>query len=571
MKINNPVLTGFNPDPCLIYVNGMYYMAVSTFEWFPGVAVYSSKNLAQWELIDYPLKNISQLNMKGVDSSGGIWAPAISYSDGLFYLVYTNVISSRHAAFRDGHNYYVTTDSIESGIWSEPVYLNSGGFDPSIFHETDGTTWVLNTRWNYRFYDDPKTQNPLTGIIIQQLDRDSKKLTGPITSIFKGTELKYTEAPHLYRIGSWYYLITAEGGTSYNHAVSCARSRSLLGPYELHPGNPILTSDDSPDALLQKAGHGSLCHGHDGNWYMAHLCGRPIGHQLGLPLPRLSRSDVLNHEHNRAYRCMLGRETAIQNIEWVNDWPVLSGGGRFPSPCFEVSGIDNDIQDPVYEIFTDFNDSKLPVEMQTLRLPFDESVMSLKRNPGRLTLSGRDSPGSRQLQTVTAVRQKHFCFEAETAVEFSPENLQQMAGMMYRYNEDTFYYVNVTYNEDLSEKVISLMVMDNGSLSILHETGVPEEKVYIKIKAVLDKVLFFYSLDRSRWISLGSEFDATIISDEYIKPYYGFTGAFICLGSHDWSGQKKDAKFDFFRYTEVRAVEESGMICEGKRGEIPES
>ena len=551
MKIHNPVLTGFNPDPCLIYINGKYYMAVSTFEWFPGVAIYSSTNLAHWELIDYPLKKVTQLNMNGVDASGGIWAPALSYNNGLYYLVYTNVISSRHAAFRDGHNYYVTTDSIESGQWSEPVYLNSGGFDPSIYHEEDGTKWILNTRWNYRFYDDPETQNPLTGIIIQQLDTVNQKLTGPIYSIFEGTELKYTEAPHLYKIGSWYYLITAEGGTSYNHAVSCARSRSLLGPYELHPDNPILTSDDSPDSIIQKAGHGSICQGHDGKWYMAHLCGRPIGHQQGLPLPRLSRKDVLNNKINRSYRCILGRETAIQNIEWIDEWPSLIGGGRTPSSCFEIPDTETEYQDSGHEIYTDFTASQLPLEMQTLRLPLSEREMSLDRNPGSLTLSGRDSPGSRQTQALLGVRQKHFSFEAETSVEFTPENFQQIAGMMYRYNEDLFYYVNLTYNEKRCERVVNLMVMDNGKLSILHETAFSENKLYIKIQIKLDRAKFFFSSDGSSWMPLGENFDATILSDEYVKPYYGFTGAFVCLACHDWSGQDKDAKFDFFRYRRI--------------------
>ena len=551
MRINNPVLTGFNPDPCLIFADGTYYMAVSTFEWFPGVAIYSSKNLARWELVDYPLKRVSQLDMKGVDPSGGVWAPAISYSEGVFYLVYTVVVSSRHRAFRDGHNYYVTTDSIEGGQWSEPVFLNSGGFDPSLYHETDGTKWVLNTRWNYRYYDDPENQNILAGIIMQQLDMEKQKLTGPVYSLFKGSELKYTEAPHLYKKDSWYYLLTAEGGTSYNHAVSCARSRSLFGPYELHPDNPILTSDDAPDCILQKAGHGSFCQGHDGRWYMAHLCGRPIGHQLGLSLPRLSRNDVLDNGRNRPYRCSLGRETAIQNVEWVSDWPVLAGGGHTPSSSFDIPGVDLEYRETKYELYTDFTDAPLPVEMQTLRLPFDESVMSLDRTPGSLTLTGRDSPGSRQLQTVLGVRQKHFSFEAETSVDFSPENLQQTAGMMYRYSEDTFYYVNVTFCEKNAEKVINLMVMDNGELSILHEEGIPEGKVFIRIQVSLDKVMFYHSGDGIHWMPMGSGYDGTIISDEYMKPYYGFTGAFICLGCHDWSGQRKEALFDFFRYTEV--------------------
>nr|MDA3956016.1 hypothetical protein [Oceanispirochaeta sp.] len=268
-------------------------------------------------------------------------------------------------------------------------------------------------------------------------------------------------------------------------------------------------------------------------------------------LPRLSRKDVLDHNLNRNYRCILGRETSIQNVEWVNDWPFLSGGGRAPSESFEIPDDEIILRDSAYELVTDFEESVLPLEMQTLRLPFEESVMSLTRHKGFLTLSGRDSPGSKQFQTVVGIRQKHFNFTAKTSVEFSPVNFQQMAGLMYRYNEDTFYYINITFNEDTSERVINLMVMDNGSLIIHNEMPIASERVFMKIHVNLDKVMFYYSIDENSWISLGNEYDATIISDEYIKPYYGFTGAFICLACHDWSGQKLDGKFDFFNYKKL--------------------
>lgn len=546
MIIKNPILTGFNPDPCMIYVNKTYYIAVSTFEWFPGVLIYSSKDLVNWDIADYPLKKISQLDMKGVDSSGGIWAPALSYSEGVFYLVYTNVISSRHSAFRDGHNYYVCTTSIEDGEWSEPTYLNSGGFDPSIYHEKDGTKWLLNTRWNYRFYSDSDISSPLTGILIQQLDIKEQRLIGKCQTIFDGTDLNYTEAPHLYKLGDWYYLITAEGGTSYQHSVTCARSKSLMGPYEVHPDNPLLTSQDMPNNPIQKAGHGSLCQGHDGRWYLAHLCGRPIGHQLGKKLTRQPRKSILEADKNQNYRCILGRETAIQMIEWKNDWPYLAHGGNHPLENFEVPSVD--VVQKQNRIITDFDLPTLPKEFQTLRVPLDDSILSLKRKKGVLSLRGCDSPGSKQVQSIVGCRQTSFSFIAETKVDFQAENLQQLAGLMYRYNEDNFYYLNLTFNEKISQRVLNLMVLENGVLSLLNEMPLDSRSIFMRMEGKLDKVLFFFSDNGETWNSLGDSFDSTIISDEFVKPYYGFTGAFICLACHDWSGQNKIAEFDYFKY-----------------------
>ena len=131
LKIENPILKGFNPDPSIVKVGDDFYIATSTFEWFPGVRIYHSKNLMDWKLVAAPLNRLSQLNLLGVKDSGGIWAPCLSWSDGLFYLIYTNM-ADRSKIFMDAHNYLVTAETIE-GPWSEPIYLNSIGFDPSLF------------------------------------------------------------------------------------------------------------------------------------------------------------------------------------------------------------------------------------------------------------------------------------------------------------------------------------------------------------------------------------------------------------------------------------------------------
>ena len=251
-QIQNPILRGFNPDPSILRVGDDYHIATSTFEWFPGMQIHHSRALVNWRVLAQPLSRVSQLDMRGNGDSGGIWAPCLSYSDGLFYLIYTDVKAfSMIAGFKDTHNYLVTAEKIE-GPWSEPAFLNSSGFDPSLFHDDDGKKWFLNMVWDHRM-----GKNQFGGILLQEYDPASRALVGPVKNIFHGTNLMVTEGSHLYKRYGWYYLLVAEGGTSYKHAVTLARSRKIDGPYEVHPQNPILTAWGKPELELQKTGHAS--------------------------------------------------------------------------------------------------------------------------------------------------------------------------------------------------------------------------------------------------------------------------------------------------------------------------
>ncbi|MFZ0266831.1 glycoside hydrolase family 43 protein, partial [Caulobacter sp.] len=273
--ISNPILRGFNPDPSIIRVGEDYYVATSTFEWFPGVQIHHSRDLVNWRLLTRPLTRPSQLNMLGAADSCGVWAPCLTHADGKFWLIFTDVKrygrttvgGASGASLRDFHNYLVTADSIE-GPWSDPVFLNSSGFDPSLFHDDDGRKWLLNQLWDHR-----PGRNRFAGIVAQQYDASAARLIGQRKNIFPGTALGLTEAPHLYKRDGWYHLITAEGGTGWGHAVTMCRSRTLEGPYELHPDGPVLTARDRPHAALQRAGHADLVETPDGTTWMAYLCG----------------------------------------------------------------------------------------------------------------------------------------------------------------------------------------------------------------------------------------------------------------------------------------------------------
>lgn len=529
--IRNPVLRGFNPDPSILRVGDDYYIATSTFEWFPGVQIHHSRDLRNWRLVSRPLSRKSQLDMIGNPDSGGIWAPCLSYSDGLFYLVFTDV-KSHLGPFKDTHNYLVTAESVE-GPWSEPIYLNSSGFDPSMFHDDDGRKWLLNMIWDHR-----KGKNPFGGIALQEYSPKERRLVGPIYNIFRGTPLGFTEAPHIYKHGGYYYLMTAEGGTRFNHAVTMARSKSLFGPYEVDPENPMLTSAGRPELELQRSGHASLVETQTGEWYLAHLSGRPLRPSM---------------------RCNLGRETALQKVEWSADgWLRLVGGGNNPRTEVAAPPLPEHPFPPEPE--TDhFDGGQISIHFQSLREPIEEEWASLKQRPGWLRIKGRESLYSKHRQSLIARRQQAFIAEAETELEFEPENYQQMAGLVYYYNTNNYYYLFVSHDEELG-KCLGIMSSDRGEYDEPLDAPVSIEGTKrVKMKASLhyEKLQFYYSLDGGEWTPIGPVLDASKISDENAETItggrmldQGFTGAFLGMCVQDLSGQGKYADFDYFAYRE---------------------
>lgn len=522
--IINPILPGFHPDPSIIRVGEDYYLAVSTFEWFPGVCIYHSTDLQNWELISRPLSRVSQLDMKGNDASGGIFAPCLSYDDGVFYLVYTNVRTHWYD-FMDCHNYLVTTTDIR-GEWSEPVYLHSLGFDPSLFHDEDGRKWLVSIIRHYR-------GERIQKIALQEYDPVSKCLIGSAKEIFEGSGLSIPEGPHLYRKNGYYYILTAEGGTEYGHAVTMGRSEMIDGPYELHPDNPVLTSRNNMALPLQKAGHADLVEAPDGEWYMVHLCGRP------LPPFR---------------RCILGRETAIQHVKWAeNGWLYLAEGGNEPRMEVPVSWYVEKTTgtDERGEIRYSFDGPDLHPDFHSLRIPLGDA-MSLSERTGYLRLTGKDSPNSRFEQSVLARRQEDFDFSFETEVEFEPSSERQMAGLLYFYDECDFYYLRVTCDQK-GRKIVDVMCMNRGRTTYVPVEGisVPEGQG-IRLKLVVHQTegQFFYSLKEEQWQQVGNILDASLISDEYPKEG-AYAGAMVGIGGHDMAYRSAKAYFKNAVYKKI--------------------
>ena len=272
MKYTNPVIKGFYPDPSVCRANGKYYLVCSSFQYFPGVPLFESDDLVNWKQIGHVLTRKSQVMLEKINSSGGVFAPTIRYNDGRFYMVTTNDTTHQ--------NFYVYTDDIY-GEWSDPIYVDQGGIDPSLYFE-DGHTYFMSNGAD----DEGKG-----GVVQCEIDiATGKKLSGS-KCIWQGSGGRYLESPHLYRINGAYYLMAAEGGTEYGHMITCARADSLWGPYESSPRNPVVTNRNKAPYIIQGIGHGDLIQDPQGGWHILCLGFRQIG--IWMPYHNLGREVFL--------------------------------------------------------------------------------------------------------------------------------------------------------------------------------------------------------------------------------------------------------------------------------------
>ena len=526
IQATNPVLTGFHPDPSICRVGDTFYLATSTFQWFPGVELHRSRDLVHWERLPSPLRRVSQLDLRGDPDSGGVWAPCLTHADGRFWLVYTDA-KGVAGTYKDVHNYVVTATD-PCGEWSEPVFLNSSGFDPSLFHDDDGRKYVLNMLWDHR-----PGKRLFAGILMQEYSPAEGRLVGPARVIYTGTPALGTEGPHMYKRGGVYYLMVAEGGTAYWHGVQLARSASLWGPYESDP-QPLLTAKHNPESPLQRTGHGSLVDTPKGDLFVAYLCGRPV--MVG-----------------KDRRCPLSRETALAPVAWSDDgWLRLKCGGVVPPIPFEVDLPEAPVPpEPETDVF---DEPALPLAYKTLRVPFTDDMGSLTARPGWLRLYGRESPTSWHRQSLVARRVRHFVCEASTELEFRPETFQQMAGLMVTYDAANFFYLHLTRDEESAQNVLRLSVRDNLAFSEPLPGGfVPlgdATRVFLKVRKEVFRLRFSYSLDGRSWRDAGGEFDGSHLCDEAYRELRsdGHTGTFVGMACTDLTGRRQPADFRSFSY-----------------------
>lgn len=296
----NPVIPGYHPDPSVCRVGEKFYLVTSSFQYFPGVPIYESTDLAHWTQLGHVLTRDSQLPLQGANSWLGIYAPTIRYHEGIYYMVTTNVGYTGRGGF--SANFFVTATD-PAGPWSEPKWVDQGGIDPSLLFD-EGRCYFVS--------------NPDDALTLCEIDPQTGQQLTPSQVIWRGTGGRYPEAPHIYKKDGWYYLLIAEGGTEMAHSLTIARSRHIYGPYEANPDNPILTHcrQAAQTRPLQGTGHGDLVQAEDGSWWIVFLAFRTLGG---------------SYHH-------LGRETCLAPVDWPEGgWPVVNGGQPIELDMADVS------------------------------------------------------------------------------------------------------------------------------------------------------------------------------------------------------------------------------------------
>lgn len=541
--IHNPVLRGFNPDPCVCRKGNDYYLAVSTFEWMPGIPVYHSRDLKNWELYTHVLTDDEKVNLRRLPSAKGIWAPCLTYceQENLFYVVY-GVMNSMNARYFDVDNFLITAEDIR-GPWSEPVYLHSSGFDASLLHDDDGRKWVVALDWETRDgYEKPGV------ICLAEYSPEKKAVLGYPKRIWRGgTDRGCIEAPHLTKKNGYYYLMCAEGGTGYNHCVTMARSKNIWGPYEGDPENPIVTSVPgysnerqdpdhlkpkyfNPDSVLQKSGHGSYVETPDGEVYLFHLCARPF-------VPEL--------------RCTLGRETAVQKMTWTEDgWLRMADGSNLAKPEVPESSLP---ESPVPQIpeYDDFDSGELGNWYYAPRqMPSSFADVTVRK--GYVRIRGQESGTSLNRVSLLARKLTSVHVRVTAKMDFTPEVFQHSAGLIMYYDNMNFIFLRKYYSETLGKSALAVLQLENGVRREFLDTRIPVEdgELWLRLYIEERETWFEWSADGKGYQKIGQVFDTTKFSDEYCE-YGEFTGTFVGMTCADRVKHEKYADFDFFEVNEI--------------------
>lgn len=492
----NPVIPGFHPDPSVCRVGNDFYLVNSSFQYFPGVPLFHSTDLIHWEQIGNCLTRDSQVDLSRASFSGGIYAPTIRYNDGTFYMITTNVSGK-------GNFLVHTTDP--RGQWSDPVWLEQGGIDPSLYFE-DGKCYLVS--------------NPDNCIHLCEIDPMTGKQLTPSQRIWTGTGGRYPEGPHIYKKDGWYYLLISEGGTEYGHKVTIARSKFITGPYTGNPANPILTHMNMNAQLnpIQGTGHADLVQASDGSWWIMFLAFR-----------------TQNGPHH-----VLGRETFLAPVRWDEGaWPVVNGDGtvnlQMNVPTLPQQ---NTEAEPSR---TDF--SCLGPEWVYIRNPKTDNYSA---KSGKLTLKA--SPVNLDMQdgspSFVARRQEHMNFTATTSVSLKQASTGDMAGLSVYMYEKAHYDLFIRENADGKQSLVLRYRL--GELDHTEkEIPLNKSKVQLRVKGSNDFYCFEYATDGKHFQPVG-KIDVRYLSSETNS---GFTG--VMLGMYAVSANKDSkaqGEFYYFDY-----------------------
>ena len=478
MVFQNPVIRGYNPDPSVCRADGKYFLAGSSFQFFPGVPLFESRDLVNWNQIGYCLTRESQMPMDGVGSSGGIYAPTIRYNCGRFYMVTTNVGHKKY-----GGNFYVWTDDIYSE-WSEPVYVDQGGIDPSLYFEEGRAYFTSNGT---------DEENGKDAIMQCEINITTGKKLTDSKIIWHGTGGRYLESPHLYKIGKYYYLMAAEGGTEYGHMVTYARSESKWGPFTPFCGNPVLTNRNLGGYALQGIGHADLIEDYDGNWWI-----------FALGFRQIDRWMTYHH---------LGRETCLMPACFDSDGWFTSGDGT-ASIDVKTDRIPGNVKQNLQRTYT-LENAK---HWQFLRscnkenYVFKDNIIKIKSSADTLDTAGNPA--------FTGLHQKEFNMELSLKVK----TVDGEAGISLYMDENHHYDLALLKIDNFYKAVLKLNIGD-----IKHEKAsvpVSGDEAFFKIYSDSINYKFILMQDGKETI-LGAA-QTKYLSSEVAG---GFTGVLLGLYS----------------------------------------
>lgn len=493
---NNPVIPGFYSDPSVCRVGEEYYLVTSSFEYFPGVPVFHSKDLVNWEKIGYCIDHPSQLP-KGIN----IFAPTLRYHEGTFYMITTNFLGEG--------NFYVTSTN-PAGPWSDPIFLNVAGIDPDLFFDDDGKVYVITSTF-----------------ILNEIDIKTGKILAGGRKVWNGTGGRNPEGPHIYKKDGYYYLMAAEGGTEEAHMETIARSRSIWGPYESNPANPILTHCNflGQTLPLQGVGHADIIQAHDKSWWIVFH-----GYRKLHPM-----YPVVHH--------LIGRETCLAPVIWPeNGWPVVNGNGtvslKMNCPTLPLKPF------PQKPARTEFNEEKLGLEWNWLRYPVKENY-SLHARKGYLRLIGSEETiEDKKSPTFVGRRVQNISFTAITCVDFDPSEKNEEAGMTLLNNGAHF---DILIKKSNGKRVVVTRLRFGPTIYESREFNLKPGPVRLAVGGTQSVLVFMFAQGDDKFREI-ERADPRFLCTEVVG---GFTGLYVGLyTTGNGKPCKSVADYDWFEYNE---------------------
>ncbi len=492
ITFHNPIIPGFHSDPSICKVGEDYYLITSTFEYFPGVPVFHSKDLVNWQQIGYCIHRTDQLP-EGVN----IFAATIRYHDGKFYMITTNMGNK-------GGNFYVTATD-PAGPWSDPIFIKVGGIDPDLFWDEDGKSYVISSP-----------------MVLYEINLETGELLSPGKKVWNGTGGRYAEGPHIYKKDGYYYLMAAEGGTEEAHSETIARSNSIWGPYTDNPANPILTHCNAAGQgkPIQGLGHADIIQAHDDSWWVVFHGYRNI-------------SDKTHH--------ILGRETCLAPVSWpTNGWPVVNGNGTIdaemtcptlPLKPFEETGSLNN-----------FDSKELGLDWNYVQPPNYDNF-SLDERKGFLRLKGAaETLSTRSQSTFVGRRVQDFYFTATTQLEFTPKNKNEEAGLILLNNGSHF---DIMIKKEADKRFLVVNLQFGRTTYKSEQIELVPGSVKLRIKGEKTTFTFSYAQGDDNFVDIETV-DAKFLATETVGFFTGVYVGFYATGNGEPS--KSNADYDWFEY-----------------------